>query len=208
MLMSRKHNFIFIHIYKNAGTSITSALKPYAGNIFHRNLGRFLHKLDIPTDLDIHPFYDHVKAHEIIEKIGEEEFKSYFTFAIVRNPWDWQVSLYKYMLKEKTHYQHNLIRSLGSFDEYIKWRCGNEVEFQKDFIYSNNNKILVDFVGRMENLDHDFKTICSRIGITASLPKLNVSNTKPYQQYYTDETIDLVGITYKPDIDCFNYEFE
>ena len=32
MLISEKHNFIFIHVWKVAGTSITKALEKYAYN--------------------------------------------------------------------------------------------------------------------------------------------------------------------------------
>ena len=109
------------------------------------------------------------------------------------------------MLKDKTHHQHELAKELGNFEEYIKWRCENEVRYQKDFIYSSNNELLVNFVGRYENLGTDFNLICSRIGISASLPKLNVSNYKPYQDYYTEKTRDLVRQAFEPDIKTFDY---
>ncbi len=207
MLISKKHNFMFIHIYKNAGTSITAALKPFALNRWEWVINRALKKLKISTRFDPQPFSDHVKASEIINAIGRESFNSFFSFAIVRNSWDWQVSLYKFMLKTTNHPQHDLVKNLGSFDEYIRWRCENEVIFQKDFIYSNDGELLVDFVGRFENLDADFEKICSCIGISTTLPKLNVSNTKPYQQYYTDETKKLVRQTFSPDIALFGYDF-
>ncbi len=111
------------------------------------------------------------------------------------------------MLKLESHQQHELIKELGSFEEYIKWRCENEVRYQKDFIYSKNNELLVDFVGRYESLDADFKQICSQIGISTSLPKLNVSNTRPYQHYYTEKTKELVRQTFESDIKMFDYSF-
>jgi hypothetical protein len=111
------------------------------------------------------------------------------------------------MLKNTTHHQHDLAKSFGSFDAYIRWRCQCEVRFQKDFIYSADGTLLVNFVGRYENLHSDFETICSRIGISASLPKLNVSNTKPYREFYTDETEKLVRQTFDTDIKLLGYDF-
>ncbi len=111
------------------------------------------------------------------------------------------------MLKNTNHRQHDLVKNLGNFDEYIRWRCENEVRFQKDFIYSNDGELLVDFVGRYEDIDPDFEKICSHIGISTSLPKLNVSNTKPYQQFYTNETIELIRRTFSSDIALFGYNF-
>jgi len=124
----------------------------------------------------------------------------------VRNPWDWQVSLYKYMLKTQDHFQHDLIKGMDSFDAYIKWRCEHEVRFQRDFIFDGDDCI-VDFVGRFEDLESDFGEICKRIGIMASLPRLNVSNSKPYRQFYSDESRRLVEETFAPDIEAFGYEF-
>jgi hypothetical protein len=66
----------------------------------------------------------------------------------------------------------------------------------------------VNFIGKYENLKDDFKKICNKIGISTTLPKLNVSKSKPYQEYYNDETIDLVRKTFQPDIKIFNYDFE
>lgn len=149
-------------------------------------------KFNVKPQFDPQPFPAHIKASELINAIGKEAFESFFSFAIVRNPWDWQVSLYEYTLKNTTHYQHDLVNGFGNFDEYISWRCVEEVRFQKDFIYSDDGELLVDFVGRFERIDADFETICFHIGISTFLPKLNVSNRKPYQQYYNEKTKDLV----------------
>lgn len=180
---------------------------PFASNKYQRFVSRVLKRYNIQTAFDPQPYICHIKAPELISRIGKETFQSFFTFAFVRNPWDWQVSLYKYMLKDSTHYQHELIKSLGNFDQYIRWRCEEAVRFQKDFIYSEDGELLVDFVGRFERLDSDFGAICSRLGIYTSLPRLNVSNTRPYQEFYTKETKALVGEIFDADISLFNYSF-
>jgi Sulfotransferase family len=207
MLISRKRHFIFIHIYKNAGSSVTDALGPFVTSRWHYLASRVLKKLHISLKSDTQVFPPHIKATELIDAIGKDEFDSCFSFAIVRNPWDWQVSLYKFMLKDTAHHQHELAKKFGSFDAYIRWRCAEEVRFQKDFIYSADGELLVDFVGRYERLDEDFATICSHIGVSASLPKLNVSNTEPYRLFYNEETRDLVRRAFDADITLFGYDF-
>jgi len=190
MVLSETHKFIFIHIYKTAGSSISHALQPYAKSL----------------DPQIYP--THIRASELASILGEQTYNTFFSFAFVRNPWDWQVSLYTYMLTNHDHRQHNLVRSFGNFERYLVWRCDKEVRFQKDFIFSQNGDRLVNFIGKYERLDGDFAEICTRIGISASIPKLNVSKTKPYQEYYTPETVELVRQTFAPDIGIFKYDFE
>lgn len=205
MLISRKHNFIFIHIYKNAGSSITSSLLPFA----QENSDQI--SVNTPAadtkPFNPQPYHIHVSASDLIANMGGEEFAKYFSFAIVRNPWDWQVSLYSFMRKFKNHRQHAMALKFKSFKEYLRWRCTEEVRFQKDFIVDEQGKVLVDFVGRFERLETDFKEICSKIGISTELQKINVSNEFPYQSFYDDESIELVAKTFKPDIDLFNYTF-
>ena len=207
MLISKRHRFIFVHVYKNAGISITQALLPFATKPWQKRIRAISRRFGL-SPFNPQPFTTHASASDIIAAIGKENFKRYFSFAIVRNPWDWQASLYTYMLKTTDHHQHELVKSFSGFDEYIAWRCRKEVRYQKDFLFSKAGEQLVDFIGRYERLEADFRTICSHIGISTTLPRLNVSRTKPYREYYTEETIELVRKTFEPDIRLFNYDFE
>lgn len=207
MLISNKHHFIFIHTYKTAGTSVSSALIPFAASTWQLLVQKYISKSGIETFMN-KPYHVHIKAKDLIKEIGIEKFNSYYSFAFIRNPWDWQVSLYTFMLKNVEHRQHGIVKRLGSFDRYLDWRCDNQVRFQKDFVYSDDDKLLVDFVGRYENLDADFKTICDKIGISIKLPVLNVSKSKPYQEYYNKDSIELVRRTFARDIELFEYEYE
>jgi hypothetical protein len=207
MLISKTRKFIFIHVYKNAGTSIKNALLPYATPPWQQTVSRILKRVNIPTPFNPQPYPAHTTAPDLIEAMGQKAYNAYFSFAIVRNPWDWQVSLYKYMLRFEKHYQHDIVKGFSDFNEYIQWRCTQEINLQKDIIFSESGEQLVDFIGKLENINADFETICSRIGISASLPKLNVSNTRPYQQFYNEETKELVGRTFEADISLFGYDF-
>lgn len=207
MLLSDKHNFIFIHIYKNAGTSITSALRPYACKMWHYYLHRIFKKGFNLEFFNPMPYPVHITTPKLIEMIGYNVFKSYYSFGVVRNPWDWNVSMYKYMLKNTKHFQHEWVKGFRDFDEYIRVRCNGEMFQQKNFLFSNDGEQLVDYILRFENLDDDFQHICRHLEIEAKLPHLNISNKTPYREYYTDETRDAVSKTFKEDIELFGYEF-
>ena len=208
MLISYEHKFIFVHIYKTAGTSVEKALMHYCCSQPRLFLNKvLLHLFKGKIRINPQPYRKHISAKELALIYPDEIFKEFFKFAFVRNPWDWQVSLYTYTLKNKNHYQHEMVKKLGSFDSYIRQRAAKKPKNQLDWIQSNDGTMLVDYVGKFENLKNDFGSICNKIGIESTLPKVNVSNGKSYQGFYNEETRSLVETTYKRDIEYFNYKF-
>jgi len=210
MLISRKHKFLFVHVYKNAGMSISKGLSPFAVSRYQRETVRVLKQMRLPCPMrwDPTPYETHATASDLISLMGRAEFNSFFSFAVVRNPWDWLVSLYFYVLKKPDHHLHRLFKEQGSFQNYICWQCEGGLPLQKDFIFSQDGEQLVSFIGRYEELDRDFKHICMKVGVSADLPQLNVSRkTRSYKEYYDDRLVQMVREKYQPDIDLFDYRF-
>lgn len=207
MLLSHRKKFIFIHNYKVAGTSIRAGLNSYNNHTFRSS--SHLDKLKLLAG--IYPrvfssqFVSHISAAQLKKEIPSSIFDSYFKFGFVRNPWDWQVSLYTFMLKTLDHHQHELIKGMKSFDEYIDWRVHNDLHLQKSFFYENDVS-LMDYIGRMENLQTDFEKICGIIGAEVKLPHLNPSrNDNDYLKYYSKHSIEMVSQAFREDIELFNY---
>ena len=71
-------DFLFIHIPKSAGQSIKKALSPFNSRCSQRCT---------------------ISASEHIKRIGLKKFRSLYSFAFVRNPWDRQVSFYEFIRK-------------------------------------------------------------------------------------------------------------
>lgn len=210
MLISRKCKFLFVHVYKNAGMSITKALSPFTVSRYQRETVRLLRQLNLPFPIhwDPTPFDTHATAVELVSVMGRDEFASLFSFGIVRNPWDWLVSLYTYVLKTPHHHLHALFQELGSFQNYIGWQCDGGLPLQKDFLFSSDGEQLVSFIGRYEKLERDFRHVCTQVGVSANLPKLNVSRkSRSFKQYYDERLVEMVREKYQPDIDLFDYRF-
>jgi len=206
VLVSHRHRFIFVHLYKTAGMSVRQALDPYAEGRARRWVASYARRLGLPAPST--PPY-HLSAREIRDRLGAEVFDGYFTFAFVRNPWDWQVSLFHYLRTRRDHRQHEMARAFPDFDAYIRWRVAEEVRLQNTFLADEAGRTIVDFVGRMETIDDDFARVCRAVGLPPlRLPHRNRSRHRDYRGYYTDETRDLVARAFAEDIDLFGYGFD
>lgn len=205
MLISHNHKFIFIHVYKVAGTSVRTALQRFTHTPSKKNKLRSLLLLSpsiYNTDFD-----GHVSASSLKTRLPSKVFDNYFKFAFVRNPWDWQVSLYHFALQTPEHHQHQLIKNMQSFDEYINWRVNEDLRLQKDFLYEEDS-LLVNYVGKMENLESDLSAVCKKIGLPIiSVPHKNQSKHKSYKEYYGSSTRRYVEEAFAEDIRTFDYSF-
>ena len=144
----------------------------------------------------------------------------FFKFTTVRNPWDRLVSCYedKIIRKEPTAQNRKSAKlrwrlniQKPSFKEFLEIITKSENIHLDNHWNTYHNTILfddVDFIGRMENIQEDFNTICDKIGIPKlELPHRNKTDHKHYTEYYDDESIDMVAKTYKKDIEYLGYKF-
>lgn len=225
MVYNAKYNFLFIHIQKTAGTSITGALAGLDGSHF------------------IAP--PHLRFRDIRLKSGARPF----IFTVVRNPWDRLVSWYEMMLRKGGHndFSRYLLgidvegKSNSSFSEYIRKTevisetcrselanafLGSETAYmaigpsyfksigfnQLDYIYDENNRICCDKVLRFERLEADWGELCVELGLPKGLvlPKKN-ANPHPisWRYYYSDlSDWEWVARLYERDIAHFGYRFD
>lgn len=204
MVISHGHKFIFIHNYKVAGTSIREALQHLTIPPDESYYNWIMQKLKVLPSSSTFP--DHISAQDLKQKIPAKMFNEYYKFCFVRNPWDWQVSLYHFAKDDPEHFQYELMQKMD-FTEYIHWRVSEDKHLQRECMDDENGNCLMDFVGKMENLSEDFDKVCARIGVKSKLPHSNKSAHKNYRSYYTDETRELVAQHFKDDIEAFGYEF-
>lgn len=209
MIISHHKKFIFIHIYKNAGSSVKHALANY--NYYDLKTAGWMDKLRYISGnypkIFSSQFPGHITCENLKEIIPAKVFNNYLKFAIVRNPFDWQVSLYNYALKDPRHHEHELTKSFKSFDKYLEWRIDGNFSLQSDFIYSKDGELLVDEILKFENLDVDFKRVLKKLDIREEiiLPQHNQSSDKPYRAYYKGFSENSVIDTFKEDFENLDY---
>ena len=215
MIISKKDKFIFIKSRKTAGSSIQIALSRMCGDALiigsvdngkvdeSNTAGR--NRADVISKLD-HP-------HTNIFKIGEtvKDWKDYFTFTWVRNPFEIVVSRYLWDFKKAGQSDKT---SVKGFRRWIVEYCKSRGACGQDFLhqyYSYDAKTIgVDFIGRYENLQDDFNTLCEKLGYEpVKLGWHKQSDRKlHYSFYYDDETIEIVKHRFAIDFKMLGYEFE
>jgi len=218
MLISHSHRFIFFHVAKTGGMSVRSALLPYTEEPARFKIKRPpAQKAGQPN-----PFYAvwealllHAMARDVQKEVPSTIFDSYYKFAFVRNPWDWQVSMYNFILSEPSHIRHSLVVSFGSFDRYLDWVVATDspypkgaTKFQYETLTDSDGRLLVNYVGRFETLAQDFAQVCHQVGLTTRLPHLNSSQHRNYRAYYNERSQQMVAEHFATDIDLFGYTFD
>lgn len=158
-------------------------------------------------------YHKHVfRAHEDIlstrRRMPEDRFERYFKFAFVRNPWERLVSEYEFLLRKTKHGRHTRVKKLDNFTAFIEMQIPRRDAYQSKMLCDNEGKLLMNFVGKLERLDTDWQTVCNNIGIEYQpLPRKNVTEHRRYQDYYDDNSVELVSKHWRHDIELFNYQF-
>lgn len=194
------NKFAFIHIYKTGGTSIAQTLTG-------EHIGS-----------------DHTNARDlkIIFSQNNLNFNQFFKFSIVRNPYDWLVSLYFYCKKTPSHNWHERC-NVQSFQEFIISHVSIDLKQQKnspigtnkcqtqfEFVTDESGELIVDFIMKKETLNLDFQLL-KKLNIVDSriqLPFINSiqSNRQHFMSYHTKLTIDIINRQFSNDFKLFGYD--
>lgn len=209
-MISHQYKCIFVEVPKTGSTSIRKILgdpgKP------HCDILEILYEIEktlLPYDFtNRKPMpLDQVSRENLANKI----FGEYFKFGFVRNPWDRTVSLY--LRREGI-----CLSELISFDQFVDWikyssdTCIHPSRHtnQMDWLTDSRGNVIVDFIGRFEQLDQDWAFVCQKIGLSGTvLPHLNRRGheKRHYAEYYTPRTREIIARKFATDIEYFGYEF-
>lgn len=198
---------IWVHIPKTAGMTLSSTLFD----------GR-------------HGWHTTMRHYSLI--FTPREFRSFFKFTIIRNPWDRLFSAWTFVqaggmpertvhLGERTPatlYRDTYLSPYPSFEAFVNeglerlWAEGNLGLWFLPHVYflKVGSRMPVDFVGRFETLERDIRHIGAQVGVDVSeVPHLNsTKRPRDYRTLYTPAMIDSVARVYAEDIETFGYDFD
>jgi hypothetical protein len=218
VLVSHRHKFIYVKCKKVASTSVEAFFEPFClppqesyaptcqTETYSGQYGFVGGRVN--EDLKGGPReseYGHLPLSKILfdksANLTADQFKTYYKFCVVRNPWDVQVSFYYFLKAKYLHYDK-------SFEEHLYTTCIVNSHF-----YSIDGKPACDFYIRYEALEDDIQKACTTLQIPCDISKLPRfrSNTRPagieYRSMYSDRLRDYVAKRCVVEIEKFGYVF-
>lgn len=230
------YNTLFIHIPKNAGRSIETALLPrgVASSSGRRSrLNRAAHLMQSLTGNPTAPAFlvgtrdvslsaQHLTLAEIrlLGLLAGETLDAMFKFCIVRNPFARAISSILHFRRRLAHLYHlDAVPTPAQVERALEIWCELEPDDhnlrahrrpQADFVFDRETPNAMDMVLRHERLSADFVTLRRRIGATgATLPWIGKSRLAHdgYAALYTHRARRIVTRAYGADLDLFGYGF-
>lgn len=233
MIISHRHQFIFLKTSKTAGTSIEIALSRFCGpediitpispkdekirretggcgpqNHDSRTVRRTLSEWFQARARGKHkpPFYNHMPARKIIQRIEPSVWDNYYRFCVVRNPWDRVISQYYWRNRDlPTEEMPSLAQFLKSADAASLMKKGFR-------LYTLKGRPAVHQLCYYESLEADLEKARLAIGLPEPLELPNAKgghrkDKRPYQESFTPQTRAQVARMFRKEIALTGYRF-
>ena len=229
-MISNKHKAIFVHIPKVAGQSIETMFLKELGLDWNKRAGLLLRKKKA-FEKGPHRLA-HLRARDYVDYgyIDEDSFNDYYKFSFVRNPYKRVFSFYNFLGYSK-------IISINTFIMKVLPSKVEKGDFflmsQYDYLFNSEGDLMVDYVGKLENINIDVIEVIKSAGLKNSmLPHVNKSKGEwkralsqliksPYllryigfkkdsnnnfEKVFTQDLKNQVYNIYQKDFHYFNYE--
>ena len=190
ILYDRK--IVFIHIPKTAGTSIASAL------------GR---------EMDGSFSLSHFTPSEAKKYIFQDGWERFYSFSVVRNPWERYISLYHYhksglyAANVGINHSHRMATAF-SFDEWMTFNIATRLRSNWFGVPQENWWQGVTEVFPIEKPSVLQERLENRLDRTIQLPKLNMRTVGAEKARFTNETAKFVSNIDSKTIERWRYSPE
>ncbi len=225
VIINHTYRFVFIHIPKAAGTTVTRTLSQLTRYRDQEIGGTPMGEATQKYYMTRFGIRKHSRAETAMNVMGQEVYTNYFSFAFVRNPYTRLASAYYFLkswvgLPQEYRSQLDQYPDFESFLRSDLWTSlspgrGPDAIFQPQvnwiFSRANEPQPLVDFVGKTERLAVDFKIILERIGFNSDMQDESRSNSSPRYALpikWDLEVVRRIQREYIRDFEAFDYSLE
>jgi hypothetical protein len=227
LIINNTFGFIFVHVPKAAGTTLTALLSKCSTYCDIEVGGTVLGEAIQPHFRQRFGLAKHSTAREISAVVGEVVWKRYFSFAFVRNPYARAHSAFWFLRRmraERALESLEPIDRLPTFEDFVRSEYfdseGLDRILMPQLFWLRRSPadatVRVDFVGKVEQIAASLEEIARQVeGVRRHLlenleiPTLNRSdeNGSDWQQALADRSIEARIFTrYQADFAAFGYE--
>lgn len=216
MILSRARRYIFVHIPKTGGTALTLALESRAGKddviVGDTPKARARrHRLEgIQTAGRL---WKHSTLADIAGLASAEEIAAFFTFTLVRNPWDRMLGYYHWLrVQSFAHPAVALARRTGfaAFLAAPETQAAIAANPYGRYMTTAAGEERCDLYLRLEHLAEDAGPLEAHLGFRLPpLARVNASDRpRDWRPCYGDREAEIVARIAGPDIARFGYRFD
>ncbi len=215
MIISHGRKYIFVHIPKTGGTALSLALEGRVkkDDILIGDTPKAVkRRRRLKGVQSSGRLWKHARLVDIYGLVTQDQIEDYFTFTLVRNPWDRLVSYYHWLQDQR--FDHPAVRlaqrlDFSGFlnDEHTRRtvRTGS----YRQFMYDKAGVERCDLFIRLEHLQQDLAPLEGHLGFSlGQIPVVNRSSRDAdYRRYYSDADAGVLGEICAGDIARFGYAF-
>lgn len=201
MIISFKHEFVFIAIPKTASHSYRVALRPHLG-AYDWEQCHLIEEKAFPLEHVAKLRHGHITCTQLQPYLLQGMWESFFSFCTVRNPYDRFISHSFFYNRNSLDFQKDPLKGMKRILE----NPGRFFSPQYEYVTDEKGRLMVDYIGKFEALQEHFDQICQRIGIPSTqVEHINPSQHPPAQQCFDHELLEMVQNYYAKDFELFDY---
>lgn len=219
MLVSHRHQFIYLKTIKTAGTSVEIYFERFcvpSGEDAPAQHGReaAVSAAGIVgfrgADTSGQEWYNHMPARLLRERLGSEAWDAYFKFCAIRNPFDKAVSWFWFSLPESDRRELSAATFATVRAAFSRWIAPDVLPRDRD-VYTIDGREAVDAFVRYEHLEDDLSKICAGIGVPwvpRALGRYKSefrTRAEPFAEYYEAAEERIVRDVYGWELGRFGY---
>jgi KRAB domain-containing zinc finger protein len=212
-VLNDKVNFVFVHIPKCGGSTISRFLKLSTKYVLYDAN----HNELLKENYNIINF-----GHASLKHIEDNDMNKIITF--VRNPYSRILSLFHWYKLDRDYLFKDFIKQIYQNKKFVKMinnddRGASFTFAENSYAWKNQTHWIknknIFFVGKLENLYDDLKLLCQKINIPFDESTIlhrkksdNHNEIKQYKDFYDMETKLMVEEMYADDLQTFHYKFK
>jgi sulfotransferase famil protein len=206
MLISDKKRFIFVHIYKTAGSSITRLLGPYIDEHYRAKVPRVEGAGWQGT------WHYSGRQHAKLEQLRVDpawkgrDLTQYRICTVVRNPYTWALSVWNDFYRSESEFPEfcRLIKGASRGLNPSMWGSYSQLSFIAD------PELKPAFIARFEHLKEDVRSMLELLDIPFTEMPHEIWNNPNERSdalaFYNDEAQSTINDMFAADFQAFGYE--